>query len=160
MTFPHSTLDYPESFWDDTYQVNLKAPFELCKIFGKIMKEFNSGIIINITTLGADLAFPDNPSYGAFKAGLRHLTKTLAVDLGKFGIRVNNVSPGYMKTNMTKKSWDDPILRQKRTDRTVLGRWGESSDLVGAIIFLCSDSSSYVTGLDLRVDGGWTIKGL
>ena len=118
VTFPHSSLDYPENFWEDTYKVNLKAPFELCKIFGKMMKESNSGVIINITTLGAELAFPDNPSYGAFKAGLKHLTKTLALDLGKFGIRVNNVSPGYMRTDMTKKSWDDPILRQKRTDRT------------------------------------------
>ena len=160
VTFPHSSLDYPENFWEDTYKVNLKAPFELCKIFGKMMKESNSGVIINITTLGAELAFPDNPSYGAFKAGLKHLTKTLALDLGKFGIRVNNVSPGYMRTDMTKKSWDDPILRQKRTDRTILGRWGESSDLVGSIIFLCSDSSSYITGSDLLVDGGWTIKGL
>ena len=160
VTFPHSSLDYPENFWEDTYKVNLKAPFELCKIFGKMMKESNSGVIVNITTLGAELAFPDNPSYGAFKAGLKHLTKTLAFDLGKFGIRVNNVSPGYMRTDMTKKSWDDPILRQKRTDRTILGRWGESSDLVGSIIFLCSDSSSYVTGADLLVDGGWTIKGL
>ena len=98
--------------------------------------------------------------YLVTKNGLKHLTKTLAFDLGKFGIRVNNVSPGYMRTDMTKKSWDDPILRQKRTDRTILGRWGESSDLVGSIIFLCSDSSSYITGADLLVDGGWTIKGL
>ena len=123
------------------------------------MKEFNSGIIINITTNSSELAFPNNPSYDAFKAGLKHLTKTLALDLGKFGIRVNNVSPRYIRTDMT-KSWDDPVLRQKRTDRTVLGRCGESNDLVGSIIFLCSDSSLYITGLDLFVDGGWIINDL
>lgn len=160
VTFPSPTLDYPEEYWETTYKVNLKAPFELSKAFGRIMRENTSGVIINITTIGSHLAFPDNPSYGAFKAALRHLTKTLALDLGKYGIRVNNLSPGYMKTNMTKKSWDDPVLRKNRTDRTVLGRWGESNDLAGAILFLSSDASAYVTGVDLLVDGGWAIKGL
>jgi NAD(P)-dependent dehydrogenase (short-subunit alcohol dehydrogenase family)/CMP-N-acetylneuraminic acid synthetase len=160
VTYSHDALDYPDEYWEKTYQVNLKAPFNLAKELGKIMKEQKSGVIINITTIGAKLGFPDNPAYGAFKAGLRHLTKMLALDFGKYGIRVNNIAPGYMKTNMTKKSWDDPVLRKNRTDRTILGRWGEPSDLAGAVLYLSSSASTYVTGQDLYVDGGWSIKGL
>jgi len=117
-------------------------------------------MIINITSLNSELAFLDNPAYVAFKGALKQLTKSLALDLGKYGIRVNNVGPGYFRTNMTKKSWEDPEKNKARCDRTVLGRWGEPKDLAGTIIFLCSNASSYITGQDIYVDGGWLIKGL
>jgi len=87
------------------------------------MKEQNSGVIINMTSLNAELAFPDNPAYVSFKGALKQLTKSLALDLGKYNIRVNNIGPGYFKTNMTSKSWNDPVLNKQRKDRTVLGRW-------------------------------------
>lgn len=92
-SFSHELLDYPDEDWEKTYQVNVKAPFELSKAVGKIMKEQGSGSIINMTSLNAELAFPNNPEYIAFKGDLRQLTESLALDLGRFGIRANNVRP-------------------------------------------------------------------
>ena len=88
------------------------------------------------------------------------LTKSLAVDFGKRGVRVNNILPGYIKTSMTKGSYLNGELKQERDNRMIMNRWGNSSDLVGPCIFLASDSSSYITGSDIIVDGGWTAKGL
>ena len=116
------------------------------------------GSIINITSLNAELAFPDNPAYVAFKGGLKQLTKSLALDLGKYNIRVNNLGPGYIRTNMTKKGWANN--RKKIEEKTILGRWGEPKDLVGTIIFLLSNASSYITGQDIYVDGGYLVNGL
>jgi len=159
-TSSNELLTYPEKIWDKTYKINLKAPYELSKIFTPFMIKQNSGIIINITSINSELAFPDNPAYVTFKGALKQLTKSLALDLGKHGIRVNNVGPGYFKTKMTEKSWKDKKLRKLRSQRTVLGRWGEPKDLAGLIICLCSNSSSYITGQDIYIDGGWLIKGL
>ena len=161
VSFPYSTIDYPEKFWEKTYEVNLKAPFVLSKKFAKIMKNQTSGgVIINVTSINAELAFPDNPAYQACKGALKQLTKSLALDFSKYKIRVNSIGPGYFRTKMTEKSWNDKKLRKIRSQRTVLGRWGRPSDLAGIIICLCSESSSYITGQDIYVDGGWLIKGL
>ena len=83
------------------------------------------------------------------------LGKALAKDWGKFGIRINNLGPGYIKTDMTSKTFSNKKLREERAMHTMLGRWGEKDDLVGPCIFLASDASRYVTGQDLYVDGGW-----
>ena len=88
------------------------------------------------------------------------LGKALARDWGNYGIRVNNLGPGYIKTDMTKKSFENKKIRNSRKSRTMLGRWGEPEDLVGPCIFLCSDASKYVTGQDIYVDGGWISNGL
>ena len=159
-TSSNELLTYPDQIWEKTYQTNLKAPYELSKIFAPLMIKQKSGVIINITSLNSELAFPDNPAYIAFQGALKQLSKSLAFDLGKYGIRVNNVGPGYFKTKMTEKSWKNNKLRKARSQRTVLGRWGKPEDLAGIIICLCSESSSYITGQDIYVDGGWLIKGL
>ena len=125
-----------------------------------MMKDQGGGSIINITSIGAELGFPNNPAYIAAKGALKQLTKSLALDLGPFGIRVNNIGPGYFRTDMTKGSWNDPQLEEDRIRRTILGRWGEPDDLAGAAIFLASEASRYITGQDLYVDGGWLAKGL
>ncbi|MBU1694418.1 MAG: glucose 1-dehydrogenase [Verrucomicrobia bacterium] len=160
ITLPHAALDYPEGNWDRTYQVNLKAPFELSRIVARAMARRRRGVILNITSLNAELAFPDNPAYMACKGALKQLSKSLALDLGPRGIRVNSIGPGYFRTEMTRGSWGDPARRVARAARTVLGRWGRPEDLAGAVIFLASDAASYITGQDLYVDGGWLIKGL
>jgi gluconate 5-dehydrogenase len=116
--------------------------------------------IVNVTSIGSVLGMPGNPGYGAAKGGLRVLSKALAIDLAPLGIRVNNLAPGYIRTAMTEASWADPERRAQRERHTMLGRWGTPDDLVGAAIFLASDASAYVTGLDLFVDGGWTAKGM
>ena len=124
------------------------------------MKKKKSGVIINITSINAEFAFPDNPSYQVTKAGLKQLTKSLALDLAKFGIRVNSVGPGYFRTSMTKKSWNNLKKRKKIRESTILKRWGVPKDLEGIIVFLSSDSSEYITGQDIYVDGGWSAKGI
>ena len=106
------------------------------------------------------MAFPDNPAYVASKGGLKMLGKALAKDLGRYGIRVNNIGPGYMKTEMTRKSWNDTKKRKARTSRTLVGRWGNKEEIIAPCIFLASDASSYVTGQDIYVDGGWLTNGL
>ncbi len=160
ITFSADFFDYPESAWDNTYQINLKAPFRISQAIARPMREAGQGSIINITSLNAELAFPDNPAYVAFKGGLKQLGKSMALDLGPYGIRVNNVGPGYFHTDMTRISYADPERNRQRRERTVLGRWGQPEDLAGVIIFLASPASAYITGQDFYVDGGWLIKGL
>ena len=148
-----------ESTYEKTLSVNLHAAFAMCSAVCPIMANHKSGSIVNITSLGAELAFPNNPSYQISKAGLRQLTKALARDWGEFGIRANNICPGYINTAMTAKSFTDNELHQKRKNNTLMKRWGESADLVGPTIFLISEASSYITGTDIYVDGGWTVNG-
>jgi NAD(P)-dependent dehydrogenase (short-subunit alcohol dehydrogenase family) len=159
VTFGHELLDYPDELWKKTHDVNLKVPFDLARAAVPAIKAHGSGSIINITSLNAELGFPGNPAYVAFKGALKQLTKALAFDLGP-AIRVNAIGPGYFRTDMTRKSWGDEMMRQERSARTILGRWGVPDDLAGAVIFLASDASAYVTGIDLYVDGGWLAKGL
>jgi gluconate 5-dehydrogenase len=160
VTFPHELFDYPDDFWHKTFRVNLEAPFQLARRLAPRMKEHGGGSIINVTSIGAELGFPNNPAYGAAKGALKQLTKSLAFDLGPFGIRVNNLGPGYFHTDMANLSYSDPDRRAARAGRTLLGRWGEPEDLAGAVIFLASDASRYMTGQDLYIDGGWLVKGL
>lgn len=161
VTFPESIEKfYPEEKWNTTLNVNLKAAFDCSQIVIKYMLKNKKGSIINFTSISAELGFPNNPAYVASKGGLKMLTKALAKDWGKYGIRINNVGPGYMKTEMTRKSWLNPRLRKARTSRTMLNRWGEKEDIVGPCIFLASDASNYITGHDLYVDGGWLANGL
>lgn len=141
-------------------QTNLIAVHETCMIASKYMRSSGGGSIINITSIGAELGFSGNPGYASSKGGLKMLSKALANDLAEFNIRVNNVAPGYIRTDMTKESYNNKTLNQNRVDRMILKRWGESNDLSGAVILLASDASSYITGIDLFIDGGWTAKGL
>ena len=104
--------------------------------------------------------FPGNPAYVASKGGVRALTKALALDYASKNIRVNNIVPGYVCTAMTEKSYLDEKLYSERLDRMMIQRWGKAEDLAGAAIYLASEASSYVTGIDLIIDGGWTAKGL
>ena len=159
VTFGHEPIGYPDDLWKKTHDVNLKAPFDLARAAAPRMKAQGAGSIINITSLNAELGFPGNPAYVAFKGALKQLTKALALDLGP-EVRVNAIGPGYFRTAMTSRSWEDAKLRGDRSSRTILGRWGEPDDLAGAVIFLASDASAYVTGIDLYVDGGWLAKGL
>ena len=156
---PCDFLDYSEDDWDKTYEVNVKAPFKIMQIVGERMKK-NGGSIINVTSLNSEMAFPNNPAYVSSKGALKQLTKSAALDLGCYGIRANNVGPGYFKTEMTRSSWEDVQKNKERAEKTILNRWGNPNDLVGVVVFLSSDASQYITGQDIYVDGGWLIKGL
>lgn len=143
-----------------TIAVNLNAPFVLAGIVTPHMRRAGGGSIVNILSLGAHRGFPGNPAYQASKAGLLGLTRALAYDLSEDDIRVNSVTPGYIETDMTRASFQDPVRHEARRAHTMLGRWGRPDDLIGATIFLCSDAAAYVTGQDVVVDGGWLAKGL
>ena len=151
---------YLEKDGEKTLKINLTTAFNSRQIVLKFMIKKKNGSIINITSINAELGFPNNPAYVASKGGLKMLGKSMAKDWGKYGIRVNNLGPGYFKTLMNKNSWKNTKTRKARTIRTMLGRWGEIDELVGPCIFLASDASKYVTAQDLYVDGGWTANGL
>ena len=144
--------------YDDTFKVNTRAVFHLISELEETIP--NGGSIINFSSIGGLVGFPNNPFYGASKGALISLSKALANDLGKKNIRVNCILPGYFKTKMTEASFRDETKRIERQNRTMLGRWGDPKELIGVTIFLASDSSSYVTGIDIPVDGGWINKGL
>ena len=96
--FAHDFLEYPIEDWEKTYKVNLLAPFVITQSLAPLMIKNNKGSIINITSLNAEQAFPNNPAYPAMKGGLKQLSKSFALELGKHNIRVNNIGPGYIKT--------------------------------------------------------------
>lgn len=160
ITLPAQATGDPSAAFRQTIECNLTAVFECCRAVVPHMLHGGYGSIINVTSIGAELGFPGNPGYVASKGGLGALTRALALDQGAQGIRVNNLVPGYVRTAMTEGSYSDPERRQARAARTMLGRWGEADELAGAAIFLASSASSYVTGTDLFVDGGWAAKGL
>lgn len=152
---------YDDKIFRTSIRVNLEVPFLISSIL--IQQNIKVGkklSIINITSLGASLGFPNNPSYQITKAALGQLSRSISTDYASYGIRANNLVPGYINSGMTQSSWDDIELRNQRAARTSAGRWGQPNELVGAVKFLSSDMSSYVTGTDLVVDGGWSSKGL
>ncbi len=144
--------------FEETLRINLTAPYACCLAVRPFMPA--GGSIINITSIGSVLGMPGNPAYNSAKGGLRQLTKSLALDYGPAGIRVNALAPGYIETDMTARSFADPVEHERRRAHTCLGRWGKVDDLIGAAVFLASDAAAYITGQDLFVDGGWTAKGL
>ena len=146
--------------FEETLSVNLTSAYSCCKHVSTHMMNQRLGSVVTVTSIGSILAFPNNPGYVASKGGLRMMSKAMALDLGKFNIRVNSLVPGYIHTDMTNSSFNDPKKSAMRSERTMLGRWGEAKELIGAAIFLASDASAYITGTDLIVDGGWTAKGL
>ena len=160
ITLPGKPETYSLDSWIKTLGVNLTGSFQMSLEILRYMKKKRRGSIINITSINAEFGFPNNPAYVASKGGLKLLGKSLARDWGKYGIRINNLGPGYIITKMTEKSFKNKKTRLDRQKNTMLNRWGEPEDLVGPCIFLASDASSYVTGQDIYADGGWTANGI
>lgn len=144
----------------DTLAVDLSGVYATILAAYPLLKKAGGGSIINITSINSVRGFPGNPGYVAAKAGLAGLTRALAADYAADGIRVNALAPGYVATEMTAKSFADPVMHEDRRRHTMLGRWGNPDDLAGVAVFLASSASAYVTGQELFVDGGWTTKGL
>ncbi len=139
-----------------TLDINLISALNLSYSVCGFMKKRKEGSVINITSLGAHQGFKNNPAYQISKSGLSQLTRAIAKDFGEFGIRSNSICPGYIKTNMTIKSYRNPIKKKIYENRTMLKRWGKPEDLTGACIYLLSPMSSYVTASEIFVDGGWS----
>jgi len=161
VTIPGESKNYSDNSWQKSLDINLTSIFILSREIGKRMIINNTkGSIINFTSIGAEQGFANNPGYAATKGGVKQLTKALAVEWGKHGIRVNNIVPGYTRTPMNQKSWNDDELRDDRARHSVFNRWAEPTEMVAPCIFLASNASSYITGSDLIVDGGWLCKGM
>lgn len=163
VTFPlkdTDTLEERLANYDLTMSIDLRAAYALTIAAREHMKKAGGGSVINITSINSVVGFPGNPGYVAAKGGMRMMTKGLAMDLTGDNIRVNNIAPGYIKTAMTAGSQADPEMYNARLRHMIVERWGEPEDMVGATIYLASQASSYVTGQDIFVDGGWTAKGL
>lgn len=148
-----------ENSFKDNINVNLIAVYNITKRISENMKK-KGGSVINITSLNAELGFSNNPGYVSSKGGLKLLTKSFCLDYAKYKIRFNNLGPGYIKTKMTRKKYLNLKERKKRIDRIPLRRYGSPYDLIGPVLFLMADASSYMTGQDLYVDGGFLAKGI
>ena len=147
--------------FEKTIQINLKAPYYLSQIFYESrIKPFNPSSIINISSIGGALGFPNNPGYCASKGGIESLSRALAVDFIDRNIRVNTVRPGYTETPMNQKSLSDREEKEKRSKQSIFNRWALPNEISETIFFLLSKKSSFITGSCITVDGGWTIKGL
>jgi NAD(P)-dependent dehydrogenase (short-subunit alcohol dehydrogenase family) len=152
------SVDYAEADWDRVIAVNLKGVFFTCQAAGRIMIEQGSGSIITVASLTTTFGFPGIASYCASKGGVGQLTKSLASEWAPHGVRVNAVAPGYYRTAMTEPLFQDPAFREYIFGRIPMDRPGLPEDLGGAVVFLASDASTYVTGQVLYVDGGWTAR--
>ena len=148
-----------EKEWDEVIKVNLKGTFLCAQCVGRKMIEQKKGKIINIASVSGSVAnkdFVGMAAYGASKAGVVLLTKVLAVEWAKYNININCISPGYMKTPMTAETRADQKLYKTLLDTVPFGRFGEANELAGAVVFLASNASSYITGSNLSIDGGYT----
>ncbi|MHB1020952.1 MAG: 2-dehydro-3-deoxy-D-gluconate 5-dehydrogenase KduD [Acidobacteriaceae bacterium] len=144
--------------WSRVLQVNLTSVFQLSQLAGKSMLAKGHGKIINIASL---LSFQGGirvPAYAASKGGVAQVTKALANEWASRGIQVNGIAPGYFKTENTSALQADEVRNRQILERIPAQRWGEPEDLAGAVVFLASNASNYVTGEILVVDGGWMAR--
>lgn len=147
--------EHPDEYWDKVIEINLSAQFILTREFGRDMVERGYGKVVFIASL---LAFQGGilvPGYAASKGGVKQLAMSFANEWASKGVTINAIAPGYIATENTKPLREDPVRNKAIQDRIPAGRWGEPSDLMGAMVFLCSDASNYVNGTVLTVDGGW-----
>jgi len=149
-------VEYSQDDWDETLAVNLTSVFRLSQLAGQdMLKRDAKGKILNIASILSFQGGITVPAYAAAKGGVAQLTKALANEWASKGINVNAIAPGYMATDNTTALRNDPQRRRQIMERIPAGRWGESGDIAGAAVFLCSAASDYVHGHILAVDGGW-----
>ena len=144
--------------WDKTLELNLAAPFFISQALVPGMIKKGWGRIVNFASLQSRIAFPSGLSYGASKGGMEQMTRAMAEAWSSGGVNVNALAPGFFPTELTAPVFDNPDLVKKNADKTCIGRNGKLDDLVGPILFLCSEASAYVTGQMLFVDGGFIVK--
>jgi gluconate 5-dehydrogenase len=142
--------------WNFVLNLNLTSLFVLSRAFGRErLKTKRKGKIVNIASLMSETVRKDNTPYAASKGGVRQLTKALAIDWAPYGINVNAIGPGFIRTELTQPLWEDPEFDSWVKGRTPMGRWGEPADLGYTAVFLASAASDFVTGQIIYVEGGW-----
>lgn len=149
-------IDYSVAEFDSLHDVHVRGSFLFCREAGRLMRDSRRGSIINVASMLGHVAAVNVAPYAAAKAAILQLTKALALELAPFGVRVNAISPGYIDTPLTRQHPDE--VRNRIMQTTPLGRFGTASELIGPVVFLASDASSFVTGSSLVIDGGWTAQ--
>ena len=146
---------HSDEYWDDVIEVNQSSQFILSRAFGKSMLEQQNGKIIFVASLLTFQGGITVPGYAASKGAVGQLTKALANEWAGKGVNVNAIAPGYIATDNTKALREDSERHKSILERIPANRWGKPRDMVGAVVFLASEASSYVHGNILVVDGGW-----
>jgi 2-deoxy-D-gluconate 3-dehydrogenase len=150
--------DHGDADWDHVLAVNLDGVFTACRAAGRHMLARGSGRIINVASLLSFFGGITVPGYAASKGAVAQLTKALSNEWAGRGVTVNAIAPGYMRTANTAALQADPVRSREILSRIPAGRWGEPADLEGAVVFLASPASSYLSGHLLTVDGGWCAR--
>jgi len=148
--------EFPIDAWHKIITTNIDSVFLVGRAVAQRMIKRQAGKIINVCSVQSEMGRPGIAPYAATKGAVKMLTKGMAIDLGKHGIQVNGLGPGYFKTELTQALVADTAFTAWLSGRTPAGRWGEVNELAGAAIFLASDASSFVNGHILYVDGGIT----
>ncbi len=151
---PFTTLRF--SGWEKTMRLNVDSIVHACQAVGPHMLERGSGSIINVASVASLVGTPELAAYGASKAAVLSLTRTLAIEWGGAGVRVNALCPGWTRTALNADLWGDEQISTAMMERVPLGRWADAEEMVGPAVFLASDAASYLTGQALVVDGGQT----
>jgi NAD(P)-dependent dehydrogenase (short-subunit alcohol dehydrogenase family) len=151
---PFTTLRF--SGWEKTMRLNVDSIVHACQAIGPHMLERGSGSIINVASVASLVGTPELAPYGASKAAVLSLTRTLAIEWGGSGVRVNALCPGWTRTALNADLWGDEQISTAMMERVPLGRWADSEEMVGPAVFLASEAASYLTGQALVVDGGQT----
>lgn len=147
-----------EADWDTVIDTNLKGPFLCARAIGPRMVQRGWGRVVNLGSVLGVIALPGRAPYASSKAGIINLTRVLALEWAGTGVTANTICPGAFGTEMNRQLLDDPVKYQEFVRRIPMGRWGEVHELAGAVVFLASEASSYVTGAALLVDGGWSAR--
>ena len=145
----------PDEF-DSVLRVNLKGCYNGARAAGKVFVAQGSGKVINVSSILGSVALPNQAAYASSKGAIEQLTRVLAVEWATAGVQVNSLAPTYFETDLTRSLYEDPERKAFIEERTPAGRWGQPHELAGAIIFLASGASDFVTGQTILVDGGWT----
>jgi NAD(P)-dependent dehydrogenase (short-subunit alcohol dehydrogenase family) len=146
------------SGWDKLMRLNLSSAVYVCQAFAPHLLDRGSGSVINVASVAGVASAPLISPYGAAKAGLISLTKTLAVEWASNGVRVNALCPGWTATDLNRNLWDDPVTGPATIATVPMKRWATAREMAGPAVFLASDASSYLTGQTIVVDGGQTIN--
>lgn len=159
--------DFPDEDYDLLIDVNLKGTYYTCKYAVPYFKNQKFGSIITLASVAAHIGQVNHANYCSTKAGILGFTRALALDLAPYGVRVNSVSPGATDTSMLQsdvakqardRGVDYNVVKKEFEEEGVMGRWARPEEIATGILFLATNESSYMTGADLRLDGGWTTR--